>query len=105
MRAAVVAYLSEWVRWLSSPRRAPHLGPNPVTHRAQELGIEIAGVRAAARRRSRRRCALARVPRRPILIRWSRSHLTPGQTGVPVNTAMRQFCFCKRNPDFLLFYV
>jgi hypothetical protein len=55
MRAAVVAYLSEWVRWLSSPRRAPQLGPNPVTYRAQELGIVFAGVPAAARRRSGRR--------------------------------------------------
>jgi hypothetical protein len=81
------------------PRRKPCLGaPFRATPAILPPRAAVSGEPAAGR-------PLVDAPDRPPRDLWSRSHLAPGQTGVPVNTAMRQFCFCKRNPDFLLFYV
>jgi hypothetical protein len=37
----VVALLPAWIPWLSSPRRAPRLGPNPAPSHGRELGVDL----------------------------------------------------------------
>jgi hypothetical protein len=57
----VVALQPAWIPWLSSPRRAPHLGTNPAPSHARELGVDLRRrdrhrAPPPARRRVRRGC-------------------------------------------------